>query len=70
MAKAKAKAKAQETGGLVQLKDTSGSFYDPETDFQLTRDEVKELSLPIGRLTAQFKQFGHLVEVEAEEAAE
>ena len=46
----------------VQLKDTSGSFFDPATGFSLTRDEVKELD-DRGSLTLQFKQAGHIVEV-------
>ena len=52
----------------VQLKDTSGSFFDPATGFSLTRDEVKDLD-DRGTLTSQFKHAGHIVEVTEDKAA-
>lgn len=36
----------------VRLKDPDGSFYDPETGFHVVRDEIVELTMPIGQLTA------------------
>lgn len=45
----------------VQLKDTTGSFYDSQTGFRIKRDEVRELKYPLGHLTRQWLNAGGLI---------
>ena len=45
----------------VQLKGTSGRFYDPATKFRIKLDEVKELQYPLGELTRQWLNAGGLI---------
>jgi hypothetical protein len=45
----------------VTLANQEGSFFDPETGFGLSRDDVKELTQPVGRLTKERLRFGGIV---------
>lgn len=55
---------------LVKLADPTTSFVDPETDFRLVGDEVKELPEDAGKLTLQWLRAGGLVDADAPELKE
>lgn len=38
-------------GDVVELKDKDGGFTDPETGFDISRDQKQELTDPVGRRT-------------------
>jgi hypothetical protein len=47
-----------------QLKDRQTSFYDPETQLEVTRDQKVEIGPSVGKLTGQMIAKGGLVEVD------
>ncbi len=52
-------------GDHVQLKDQTGGFTDPETKFDISCDEIVELTHPIGVRTTQAILSGGLLIVDA-----
>lgn len=45
----------------VKLANDQGSFFDPETKLSISRDDVEELTEPIGKLTRERLKWGGLV---------
>lgn len=52
-------------GDHVQLKDTDGGFTDRDTLFDISRDQVKPLTAPIGEQTTRAILTGNLLIVDA-----
>ena len=50
-------------GDQVELKDKDSGFSDPETNFDISRDQQKQLGDSIGRLTGQALSSGALLVV-------
>jgi hypothetical protein len=48
-------------GDYVELRNKEGSFYDPETELSVSRDDVVPLTEPIGRLTQERLSGGGLL---------
>jgi len=53
----------------VKLANPQGSFFDFETKFGVSCDDVEELTEPIGKLTRQALKFGQLVRCDPPEGA-
>lgn len=51
------------SGDVVELADTEGGFTDPETGFDISRDQRKKLGDPIGRRTHEAIVSGGLLVV-------
>lgn len=50
-------------GDVVELKDKEGGFTDPETSFDISRDQKVELTNPVGRRTHEAIVSGGLLVV-------